>query len=173
LVNFLCAGEEKVNIKEKKMTCETPILIAAKNGVTEMVEKIMDSFPVAVHDMDSNKKNIVLLAVENRQIYLYDLLLKKKNLKQSIFGKVDSEGNSALHLAAKLGEYNKPWLIPGEALQMHGEIKWYLVSLHIIRHFNLSKYIKYINLFLICKLKGDTFLCQNINGNNADNGEIN
>ncbi|XP_047154689.1 uncharacterized protein LOC124825972 [Vigna umbellata] len=114
---------EKINMEEKVR--ETPILIAAKNGVTEMVEKIMESFPVAVHDMDANKKNIVLLAVENRQTYLYDLLLKKKNLKESIFGSVDNEGNSALHLAAKLGDY-KPWLFPGEALQMHWEIKWYL-----------------------------------------------
>ncbi|KAK7412498.1 hypothetical protein VNO78_03962 [Psophocarpus tetragonolobus] len=121
---FLLLKNEKINMKENKML-ETPILIAAKNGVTEMVAKIIDLFPVAVHDMDAKKKNIVLLAVENRQTYLYDFLLKKKNLKESIFGKVDNEGNSALHLAAKLGEY-KPWLIPGEALQMHWEIKWYL-----------------------------------------------
>ncbi|XP_047154687.1 uncharacterized protein LOC124825970 [Vigna umbellata] len=117
-------GEEKVNVKEKK-TCETPILIAAKNGVTEMVEKIMESFPVAVHDMDANKKNIVLWAVDNRKTYLYELLLKNKNLKESIFESVDNEGNNALHLAAKLGDY-KPWPFPGEALQMHWEIKWYL-----------------------------------------------
>ena len=121
---------EKINTKKKKVL-ETPILIAAKNGVTEMVEKIIDSFLVAVHDMDAKKKNIVLLTVENRQTYLYNFLLNKKNLKKSnIFGKVDKKGNSALHLAAKLGDY-KPWLIPGEALQMHWEIKWYLVSLHI------------------------------------------
>lgn len=121
---------EKINTKKKKVL-ETPILIAAKNGVTEMVEKIIDSFPFVVHDMDAKKKNIVLLAVENRQTYLYNFLLNKKNLKKSnIFGKVDKKGNSALHLAAKLGDY-KPWLIPGEALQMHWEIKWYLVSLHI------------------------------------------
>ncbi|XP_022642578.1 uncharacterized protein LOC106774938 isoform X3 [Vigna radiata var. radiata] len=131
-------GEEKVNVKEKK-TCETPILIAAKNGVTEMVEKIMESFPVAVHDMDANKKNIVLLAVENRQTYLYDLLLKKKILKESIFDKVDNEGNSALHLAAKLGDY-KPWLIPGEALQMHWEIKWYLFVKESMRPHFFSRY---------------------------------
>ncbi|KOM53636.1 hypothetical protein LR48_Vigan09g229500 [Vigna angularis] len=131
-------GEEKVNVKEKK-TCETPILIAAKNGVTEMVEKIMESFPVAVHDMDANKKNIVLLAVENRQTYLYDLLLKKKSQKESIFDKVDNEGNSALHLAAKLGEY-KPWLIPGEALQMHWEIKWYLFVKESMRPHFFSRY---------------------------------
>ncbi|KAK7245583.1 hypothetical protein RIF29_40430 [Crotalaria pallida] len=102
---------------------ETPILIAAKNGVTEMVEKILELFPLAVHDMDADKKNIVLLAVENRQSHLYEFLLKRNN--QNLFMKVDNEGNSALHLAAKLGRY-KPWLIPGAALQMHWEIKWYL-----------------------------------------------
>ncbi|KAG4960316.1 hypothetical protein JHK87_036949 [Glycine soja] len=131
---------EKISTKEKKVL-ETPILIAAKNGVTEMVAKIMDSFPVAVHDMDAKKKNIVLLAVENRQTYLYNFLLSKKNLKESnIFEKVDNEGNSALHLAAKLGDY-KPWLIPGEALQMHWEIKWYLfvkgsMQPHFFSHYN-------------------------------------
>ncbi|XP_020202013.2 uncharacterized protein LOC109787847 [Cajanus cajan] len=107
-----------------KVNQETPLLIAAKNGVTEMVEKILELFPVAIHDMDAKKKNIVLLAIENRQPHLYELLLKRKILKESLFRKVDNEGNSALHLAAKLGEY-KPWLIPGAALQMQWEIKWY------------------------------------------------
>ncbi|TKY71894.1 NF-kappa-B inhibitor cactus [Spatholobus suberectus] len=132
------AKQKNGDDKDEKKMLETPILIAAKNGVTEMVEKIIDLFPVAVHDMDAKKKNIVLLAAENRQTYLYDFLLNKKNLKESIFGKVDNEGNSALHLAAKLGEY-KPWLIPGEALQMHWEIKWYLVSFHMIRILELVK----------------------------------
>ncbi|MED6110608.1 hypothetical protein PIB30_044670, partial [Stylosanthes scabra] len=105
-------------------TLETPILIAARNGIIEMVEKILDMFPVAVHDMDCNKKNIVLLAVENRQPHLYEFLLKKETIKESLFRKVDDEGNSALHLAAKLGDY-KPWIIPGAALQMYWELKWY------------------------------------------------
>ncbi|KAK7303001.1 hypothetical protein RJT34_13900 [Clitoria ternatea] len=53
-----------------------------------MVEKIMELFPVAMHDMDAKKKNIVLLAVENRQTYLYEFLLKRKtSLKESILGK--------------------------------------------------------------------------------------
>lgn len=66
---LLCAGEEKVNVKEKK-TCETPILIAAKNGVTEMVEKIMELFPVAVHDMDANKKNSVIGSGEQANLLI-------------------------------------------------------------------------------------------------------
>ncbi|BFG43102.1 hypothetical protein CerSpe_293760 [Prunus speciosa] len=103
---------------------ETPILIAAKNGVTEMVEKILELFPVAIHDMNAEKKNMVLLAVENRQPHVYNLLLKRGILRDSLLCKVDDKGNSALHLAAKLGEH-KPWLIPGAALQMQWEIKWY------------------------------------------------
>ncbi|KAJ9696071.1 hypothetical protein PVL29_008362 [Vitis rotundifolia] len=103
---------------------ETPILIAAKNGIVEMVERILELFPVAIHDMNSEKKNIILLAVENRQTRVYALLLKREILKDSIFHVVDHEGNSALHLAAKLNERH-PWRIPGAALQMQWEIKWY------------------------------------------------
>ncbi|KAH9729700.1 ANK REP REGION domain-containing protein [Citrus sinensis] len=103
---------------------ETPILIAAKNGITEIVEKILESFPVAIHDINSEKKNIVLLAVENRQPHVYQLLLKTTIMKDSVFRKVDDQGNSALHLAATLGDH-KPWLIPGAALQMQWELRWY------------------------------------------------
>ncbi|KAL5863954.1 hypothetical protein ACOSQ3_001468 [Xanthoceras sorbifolium] len=114
-------NEEKTSQMQKK---ESPILIAAKNGITEIVGKILEDFPVAIHDMNYQKKNVVLLAVENRQPHVYQLLLKKTNMKESVFRKVDHEGNSALHLAARLGEH-KPWLIPGAALQMQWEIKWY------------------------------------------------
>ncbi|XP_054782653.1 ankyrin repeat-containing protein NPR4-like isoform X2 [Prosopis cineraria] len=107
----------------KKKRTETPILIAAKNGVTEMVEKIIELFPVAIHDMNEEKKNVVLLAVEHRP-HVYQLLLQRNILKESAFRKVDHKGNSALHLAAKFGQY-KPWLIPGAALQMQWEIKWF------------------------------------------------
>ncbi|KAF5469637.1 hypothetical protein F2P56_013695 [Juglans regia] len=113
--------DKKIHEPPKK---ESPILIAAKNGVTEIVDKILELFPVAIHDMNVDKKNIVLLAVENRQPHVYRYLHKRNILVDSVFRKVDKDGNSALHLAAKLGDY-KPWLIPGAALQMQWEIKWY------------------------------------------------
>ncbi|CAI9781201.1 unnamed protein product [Fraxinus pennsylvanica] len=103
---------------------ETALLVAAKNGVVEMVEKIIKLFPVAINDMNTSKKNIVVLAVENRQPRVYRFLLEKTTMKETIFQKVDVHGNSALHLAAKLGD-RRPWLIPGSALQMQWEIKWY------------------------------------------------
>ncbi|KAK3001611.1 hypothetical protein RJ639_020650 [Escallonia herrerae] len=103
---------------------ETPILIAAKNGITEIVQKILEDFPVAIHDMNLDKKNMVLLAVEHRQPHVYQLLHKRTVMKDTVFRRVDKDGNSALHLAAMLGK-NRPWRIPGAALQMQWELKWY------------------------------------------------
>jgi len=114
-----------LEIVEKR---QTPILIAAKMGITEMVEKILEEFPVAIQDLDEDNKNIVLLAVEDRQPQVYELLLNKKILKESMFHQLDSQGNSALHLAAHCKDH-LPWLIPGAALQMQWEIKWYKVRL--------------------------------------------
>ncbi|EXB56944.1 hypothetical protein L484_019989 [Morus notabilis] len=51
-----------------------------------MVEKILEEFPVAIQDMDSNRKNVVLLAVENRQLHA-----KKIIPKESVFSQVDDQ----------------------------------------------------------------------------------
>ncbi|KAG6671216.1 hypothetical protein I3843_Q008400 [Carya illinoinensis] len=102
---------------------ETPVLTAAKYGVLEMVERILELYPIAIYDVTSvTKKNIVLLAVENRQIHIYQLLLQKNIPRDSVFGHVDRDGNSALHVTAKLAP-RAPRMIPG--LQMLWEIRWY------------------------------------------------
>lgn len=130
-------GKEKTpdqTTKDKPITeiakkLDTPILIAAKNGITEIVDEILKYFPVAIDDLNVEKKNIVLLAVENRQPNVYQLLLEIKDpQKESVFRHVDNDGNSAQHLAARLGDY-KPWLIPGAALQMQWENKWHEVRM--------------------------------------------
>ncbi|KAI9182218.1 hypothetical protein LWI28_023203 [Acer negundo] len=58
-------NENKEEISEMEKI-ESPILIAAKNGITEIVEKILEKFPIALYDINYEKKNVVLLAVENR-----------------------------------------------------------------------------------------------------------
>ena len=99
----------------------TPILIAAKNGISKMVKEALKRDPVAMYDVDEKKKNIVLLSVEHKQPHVYELLLslKKDNIikkKKSIFYEVDDEGNSALHLAAMKAEYD--WPVPRAASRM-------------------------------------------------------
>ncbi|KAG6647542.1 hypothetical protein CIPAW_07G085800 [Carya illinoinensis] len=109
---------------KRKHKLETPILLAAKNGIAEIVERIIEVCPIAINDVNSDNKNIVLLAVENRQPKVYELLKRRNILKESMFRQLDKEENSALHLAAKLGD-KQPWRIPGAALQMQWENKWY------------------------------------------------
>ncbi|GFZ04764.1 hypothetical protein Acr_17g0003360 [Actinidia rufa] len=107
---------------------ETPILLAAKNGIKEMVEKILKTFPSAINDTNTEGKNIVLLAVECRQTLVYKLLLEWKVDTGSVFRRVDNEDNSALHLAAKLSNY-RPWFVSGAALQIQWENKWFEVCM--------------------------------------------
>ena len=105
---------------------ETPILSAAKNGIKEIVMGILHKFPMAIHDETRNGKNIVLLAAEYRRTQVYELFRKSHLRIESMFHKLDNEGSSALHLAAKQTE-QKTGLVPGAALQMQWEIKWYKV----------------------------------------------
>ena len=114
----------------RKLKYESPLLIAAKNDFMEMVKEILNRFPMAIH-ATSEEKNIILVAVENRQPQIYQLLSKSKlraNLQtNSMFQARDKDNNNVLHLAAKLEEHQS-WLIPGASLQMQSEIKWYEVS---------------------------------------------
>ncbi|XP_072952225.1 uncharacterized protein [Typha angustifolia] len=118
-----CEDEQKGEESTKPVKV-TPVLEAAKNRIIEIVKKILETFPMAVLDVDEDGKNIVLLAAENRQSYIYKYMVNSEIMKDSAFGKIDKNGNSALHLAAKLRE-KLPWNIPGVALQMQWEIKWY------------------------------------------------
>nr|POF21888.1 hypothetical protein CFP56_55387 [Quercus suber] len=108
-----------------KEKTETVILLATRNGITEMVEYILKEFPVVINCMNK-EKNIVLLAAENRQTHVLQHLLEQEFVKCKLIHEVDANENNALHLAAQIGK-QKPWLIPGAALQMQWEIKWYEV----------------------------------------------
>lgn len=120
--------EGKPVITSKMEKIDTPLLMAARNGITEIMEKILDKYSFSIHDLNSQKKNVVLLAVQHRQTHVYQFLIKrwKKNkVPDRVFRQVDDQGNSALHLAATMIKDYKPWRIPGAALQMQWEIKWY------------------------------------------------
>ncbi|XP_054810939.1 uncharacterized protein LOC129312380 isoform X2 [Prosopis cineraria] len=111
------------NIKEVNGSriVETPLVIAVKNGVVEMVDKILEKFPLMVKDVnDDEKKNIVLLAAEKRQTKVYQFLCENENLDKSSFKQVDENENTALHLAAKLG-VNLNW----QTSTMIEEFKWF------------------------------------------------
>lgn len=104
---------------------ESPFLIAGRKGVKEMVEAILHIFPMAIHDIDLEQKNIIMLAAEHRQPDIYMIFLNRKT--ESWFGKVDTGGNTVLHLAAKY-THRRSLLSPGAALQVQRDITWFKVK---------------------------------------------
>ncbi|KAF4367342.1 hypothetical protein F8388_025760 [Cannabis sativa] len=104
---------------------DSALLVAAKNGIMEIVEKILQHFPVAIHDTNKDKKNIFLLAVENRRLNVLKFLAQEEEIytRKLLFRKVDKDWNCALHLASIRNP--RPWPIPGDALQMQWELNWY------------------------------------------------
>ncbi|XP_050264349.1 uncharacterized protein LOC126708593 isoform X1 [Quercus robur] len=128
------AIDDKRKEMSKMTKTESTILLAARNGITEMVEHILKKFPVAINEQ-SEGKNIVLLAAKNRQTHVLLLLLEQDFVKRKLIHEGDKNDNNALHLAAEIGK-QKPWLIPGAALQMQWEIKWYeFVKDNMPQHF--------------------------------------
>ncbi|CAN6561254.1 unnamed protein product [Malus baccata var. baccata] len=121
------AEPKKKTLEMGNIHMESPFLIAVKNGVTEIVEKILEFFPMAIRDTNAEGKNVVLLAAENRQLFVFQLLLERNiPLKDNMFSKVDNAGNSAVHLAATaMLEAKNPCLDLGPALQLQWEIKWF------------------------------------------------
>jgi len=135
-----------VHGSEKSRRMQAPILIAAKMGVREMVEKILDTDPVAIHEVDSENKSAVLLAIENRQPHVYSLLNKRCLIRETALRQVDKFGNSALHLAATYRSH-KPWRVPGAAMQMQWEYKWYKVNILLISHNHFKKFSQIRSVF--------------------------
>ncbi|KAG6606410.1 Ankyrin repeat-containing protein ITN1, partial [Cucurbita argyrosperma subsp. sororia] len=139
--------EPKQSVKPKQSekskdveATESAMLLAAKNGVIEIVKEMSRRFPLAIYDTNKDKKNVVLLAAEYRQPEVYRFLLKERKRIESLFRAVDHKGNSALHLAATARDPNL-WRITGDALQLQWEVKWYnyvkeSVPLHVFPHWN-------------------------------------
>ncbi|KAL5545589.1 hypothetical protein UlMin_005276 [Ulmus minor] len=142
LSSMNAAGKAE-SLKTKK---DTAILVAAKYGICEMVEKIIEYFPVAIYDDDKDRKNVLLVAVEKRHLNIYKLLIKKYPKRSIVFQRVDREGNTALHFAATYDKSVRPWPVPGAALQMQWEIKW----LEYVENTMSSR------LFLRTNTKGET-----------------
>ncbi|XP_009627174.2 uncharacterized protein [Nicotiana tomentosiformis] len=134
-------NKKKDDIKsELSKTKATPLLVASKMGIVEMVKEILKKFPIAIQDTDSDEKNILLLAVEHRQTAVYNWLIGQK-YPERVFYHVDKQENNAVHLAA-LFQKHELWRIPGTALQLQGERKWYKYVKHTLPKQSYVRYNK-------------------------------
>lgn len=127
LVKYLCKEIAKLDYLTAASMFETPILLGASTGNSEIVEEILDAFPPAIWSRNRMGQNIFLLAVTYRRDNVFNLLYQMSEHKQLALQLRDIKGNNILHLAGKLAPQDQLNRVSGAALQMQRELQWYKV----------------------------------------------
>ncbi|XP_052174758.1 uncharacterized protein LOC127789799 isoform X1 [Diospyros lotus] len=129
-----------VTASPKNNKMRNPLIQAVENSIEELVEEILERFPDAAYTVDKNGKNVLHIAVEQKDKLLYDYL-KTKVRKDVMLTATDDQGNTILHLATKQG--NSPRILLGHMNQMAWDVcwfkrVWYDSSCHFQYHRNLE-----------------------------------
>ncbi|KAL2341020.1 hypothetical protein Fmac_008960 [Flemingia macrophylla] len=110
--------EERIHKDDKKPTY-TPLLMAACNGITEIIELIIHFNPHSIEHVNEDEQNLLHMAVKHRQKEVYRILNKLKMVR-SLAGKIDKEGNTVLHCVAEFqGGYHD------NAMQLIDDWHWF------------------------------------------------
>ncbi|XP_057505919.1 ankyrin repeat-containing protein ITN1-like [Actinidia eriantha] len=126
LVKCLCKEIQSLNDSDTyESFAKDPLFRAAKSGVHEVVEAIVDSFPSLVWDVDLENRSLFHWAVIERHENVFNLLYQMSEHKRVITICIDKSNNTTLHWAGRLEPQNKLNLIPGAALQMQRELQWF------------------------------------------------
>ncbi|XP_058784192.1 uncharacterized protein LOC131658961 [Vicia villosa] len=146
---LLLVAMNYIKTEGKSDVKDTSYLMAASNGITEMMEGLQDWIPSVIFDTNSNNENVLLSAVKNRQAHVIQHL--EKNLSPEVFHHLsiqfDKDKNTMLHLAAYTSfQRENTWRISGVALQMMWDIKWYKYqSISIIESTKMKRpQVKYL-----------------------------
>ncbi|XP_058212840.1 uncharacterized protein LOC131324751 isoform X2 [Rhododendron vialii] len=91
---------------------------AAKLGIHEVIEEIVESFPISVWARDKEGRNLFQRAIIERHANVFNLIYQMGDYRRVIVYMKDGSGSNLLHLAGGLAPPNKLNLVSGAALQM-------------------------------------------------------
>ncbi|KAH7838586.1 hypothetical protein Vadar_028669 [Vaccinium darrowii] len=131
LVKCLCTGIRTLEDSDAyNLRAKDALLTAAKLGIHEVMEEIVESFPNLLWVKDKENLNIFQIAVKERHANVFNLIYQMGDYRKVLVHLKDDSGNNLLHLAGRLGtNKNKP--VSGAALQMQRELQWFQVALCI------------------------------------------
>jgi hypothetical protein len=101
------------------------IVNAARLGIHEVVEEIVESVPKLSCARDLENRSIFQLAVIERHEDIFNLIYQMTDHSNSVTMDIDEFGNNILHLAGRLAPPHKLNLVSGAALQMQRELQWF------------------------------------------------
>ncbi|KAK3029528.1 hypothetical protein RJ639_038487 [Escallonia herrerae] len=126
LVKCLCKELKSSNDhRTYTLHSKRSVLLAARLGLHEVVEDIVDAFPHAIWSCNEYGHCIFQLAVIHRCEKVINLIYQMSGHKYSLLVHTDTLGNNVLHLAGGLAPPRILNLVVGAALQMQRELQWF------------------------------------------------
>ncbi|KAE7995342.1 hypothetical protein FH972_000151 [Carpinus fangiana] len=119
----------------------TPLLIAASEGIVEIVNEILLVYPQAIEHVTKDEENILHVAIKYRQMEIFRLVKKMKIIRDCrLVSRIDNRGYTILHHVADTEKYDGGTKA-GPALQLQAELKW----LERVRKIMPSHYVMHRN----------------------------
>ncbi|THG17091.1 hypothetical protein TEA_008169 [Camellia sinensis var. sinensis] len=136
-------GRQKAHAGQTRTieTAETPLFLAAKYGIIEIVKEILDTYPQAIEHIDDHGRNILHVAIKYRQIHVFDYVVKMEIPMTRLIRKIDNNGNSILHMVGiKADDFIRDDM-PSPALQLQEDLLLFeriekISMAHFTKHFN-------------------------------------
>ncbi|KAJ0081614.1 hypothetical protein Patl1_09847 [Pistacia atlantica] len=127
-------GSKATTSEKSETLLEIPLLLAAREGIEEIFNEILNEYPQAVDHVSNNGHNVLHLAILHRQDKIFERLKKMEMSVQKLASKIDNNGNTILHQVAETKHY-EGGKRPGPAFQFQEELTWYQVEPSSLKFF--------------------------------------
>ncbi|KAI3932429.1 hypothetical protein MKW92_030706 [Papaver armeniacum] len=113
-------------VKQMVVHIDNPNIMKAaiRHGITEFMVECLAEF-IYLADYRLPEQNIIEMAIAERNELMVNLICKSTIKKIDLVSRIDNDGNTILHYAAKLAPPAQLNLVPGVAIQMQRELQWF------------------------------------------------
>ncbi|KZV18233.1 ankyrin repeat-containing protein-like [Dorcoceras hygrometricum] len=126
LVKCSCRALESLPSSVSSPIYQRAIIMAARKGIHEVVEVIIEMFPTAIYTTDTKTGGTIFhVAARNRIQNVFNLLYRINEQSHYFYDRTDSSGNNYMHMCGELAPPLKLNLVSGAALQMQRELQWF------------------------------------------------
>ncbi|XP_075667193.1 uncharacterized protein LOC142636780 isoform X3 [Castanea sativa] len=138
-------GQPSERIDQKSY--ENPLLEAASNGILEIFDKMIESYPQVIEYISIDEENILHVAIGHRQWDIFHRVEKMEVImKCRLASRIDKNGNTLLHHVANGKKYfgrESKEQAAGPAFQLQEELSWLehvrdIIPTHYIMHRNFK-----------------------------------
>ncbi|KAL4628260.1 hypothetical protein ACB092_05G224500 [Castanea dentata] len=135
------------NERNHQKSYQHPLLEAACNGIVEIFDKMIESYPQVIEYISNDEENILHVAIGHRQWDIFHRVEKMEVImKCRLASRIDKDGNTLLHHVAEGKRYfgrESREQAAGPAFQLQEELNWLkhvrdIIPTHYIMHRNLK-----------------------------------